>query len=70
MRCPQIDTQQLDRQIKDIMTEVIPFLKVRKPTQGAVGRYGDGFVPAEKVLQSHKYEFLMLIMKHINTFCW
>lgn len=26
-RCPQIDTQQLDRQIKDIMTEVIPFLK-------------------------------------------
>lgn len=28
MRCPQIDTQQLDRQIKAIMTEVIPFLKV------------------------------------------
>lgn len=27
MRCPQIDTQQLDRQIKAIMTEVIPFLK-------------------------------------------
>ncbi|KAM7419509.1 hypothetical protein PAMA_016564 [Pampus argenteus] len=27
VRCPQIDTQQLDRQIKDIMTEVIPFLK-------------------------------------------
>ncbi|XP_042340487.1 pericentriolar material 1 protein isoform X2 [Plectropomus leopardus] len=26
-RCPQIDTQQLDRQIKAIMTEVIPFLK-------------------------------------------
>jgi len=26
--CPQIDTQQLDRQIKAIMTEVIPFLKV------------------------------------------
>ncbi|KAM3623367.1 uncharacterized protein V6R79_010262 [Siganus canaliculatus] len=25
--CPQIDTQQLDRQIKAIMTEVIPFLK-------------------------------------------
>ncbi|GAA6085497.1 pericentriolar material 1 protein isoform X1, partial [Tachysurus ichikawai] len=29
MRCPQINTQQLDRQIKAIMTEVIPFLKVR-----------------------------------------
>ncbi|XP_071401682.1 pericentriolar material 1 protein isoform X1 [Centroberyx affinis] len=27
VRCPQIDTQQLDRQIKAIMTEVIPFLK-------------------------------------------
>uniref|UniRef100_A0A4W4HG51 Pericentriolar material 1 protein C-terminal domain-containing protein n=1 Tax=Electrophorus electricus TaxID=8005 RepID=A0A4W4HG51_ELEEL len=27
VRCPQIDTQQLDRQIKSIMTEVIPFLK-------------------------------------------
>ncbi|XP_053533355.1 pericentriolar material 1 protein isoform X4 [Ictalurus punctatus] len=27
IRCPQIDTQQLDRQIKAIMTEVIPFLK-------------------------------------------
>ncbi|XP_060772738.1 pericentriolar material 1 protein isoform X3 [Neoarius graeffei] len=27
MHCPQIDTQQLDRQIKAIMTEVIPFLK-------------------------------------------
>ncbi|XP_065110581.1 pericentriolar material 1 protein isoform X2 [Paramisgurnus dabryanus] len=25
--CPQIDTQQLDKQIKAIMTEVIPFLK-------------------------------------------
>ncbi|KAM9857129.1 pericentriolar material 1 protein isoform 2-T2 [Aulostomus maculatus] len=25
--CPQIDTQQLDRKIKDIMKEVIPFLK-------------------------------------------
>ncbi|KAI4901846.1 hypothetical protein NFI96_025107 [Prochilodus magdalenae] len=30
VRCPQIDTQQLDRQIKAIMTEVIPFLKVRE----------------------------------------
>ncbi|PWA27232.1 hypothetical protein CCH79_00013876 [Gambusia affinis] len=28
VHCPQIDTQQLDRQIKAIMTEVIPFLKV------------------------------------------
>lgn len=28
VRCPQINTQQLDRQIKAIMTEVIPFLKV------------------------------------------
>lgn len=28
LRCPQINTQQLDRQIKAIMTEVIPFLKV------------------------------------------
>uniref|UniRef100_A0A8C7G4R2 Pericentriolar material 1 n=1 Tax=Oncorhynchus kisutch TaxID=8019 RepID=A0A8C7G4R2_ONCKI len=27
VHCPQIDTQQLDRQIKAIMTEVIPFLK-------------------------------------------
>uniref|UniRef100_A0A3Q1FBG7 Pericentriolar material 1 n=1 Tax=Acanthochromis polyacanthus TaxID=80966 RepID=A0A3Q1FBG7_9TELE len=27
LHCPQIDTQQLDRQIKAIMTEVIPFLK-------------------------------------------
>ncbi|XP_071361743.1 pericentriolar material 1 protein isoform X5 [Trachinotus anak] len=27
VQCPQIDTQQLDRQIKAIMTEVIPFLK-------------------------------------------
>lgn len=27
--CPRIDTQQLDRQIKAIMKEVIPFLKVR-----------------------------------------
>ncbi|XP_062865271.1 pericentriolar material 1 protein isoform X3 [Trichomycterus rosablanca] len=27
LRCPQIDTQQLDRQIKAIMTEVIPYLK-------------------------------------------
>ncbi|KAF7686666.1 hypothetical protein HF521_015059 [Silurus meridionalis] len=27
IRCPQIDTQHLDRQIKAIMTEVIPFLK-------------------------------------------
>lgn len=26
--CPRIDTQQLDRQIKAIMKEVIPFLKV------------------------------------------
>ncbi|XP_064191050.1 pericentriolar material 1 protein isoform X3 [Anguilla rostrata] len=26
-RCPQVDTEQLDRQIKAIMTEVIPFLK-------------------------------------------
>lgn len=30
VHCPQIDTQQLDRQIKAIMTEVIPFLKVGK----------------------------------------
>ena len=37
MRCPQIDTQQLDRQIKAIMTEVIPFLKVESPTQAAAG---------------------------------
>ncbi|XP_028832523.1 pericentriolar material 1 protein isoform X4 [Denticeps clupeoides] len=29
VHCPQIDTQQLDRQIKAIMTEVIPFLKER-----------------------------------------
>uniref|UniRef100_A0A7M4EXB5 Pericentriolar material 1 n=1 Tax=Crocodylus porosus TaxID=8502 RepID=A0A7M4EXB5_CROPO len=29
--CPRIDTQQLDRQIKAIMKEVIPFLKVRGP---------------------------------------
>ena len=28
VRCPQIDTQQLDRQIKAIMKEVIPFLTV------------------------------------------
>uniref|UniRef100_H0Z9T1 Pericentriolar material 1 protein C-terminal domain-containing protein n=1 Tax=Taeniopygia guttata TaxID=59729 RepID=H0Z9T1_TAEGU len=28
--CPRIDTQQLDRQIKAIMKEVIPFLKVRE----------------------------------------
>ncbi|XP_052320542.1 pericentriolar material 1 protein-like isoform X4 [Oncorhynchus keta] len=27
VHCPQIDTQQLDRQIKAIMTEVIPFLE-------------------------------------------
>ncbi|XP_078253859.1 pericentriolar material 1 protein isoform X2 [Rhinoraja longicauda] len=27
INCPRIDTQQLDRQIKAIMTEVIPFLK-------------------------------------------
>ncbi|CAJ1052553.1 pericentriolar material 1 protein isoform X4 [Xyrichtys novacula] len=27
VHCPQIDTQQLDRQIKAIMTEVIPFFK-------------------------------------------
>uniref|UniRef100_A0A4W5LRV0 Pericentriolar material 1 n=1 Tax=Hucho hucho TaxID=62062 RepID=A0A4W5LRV0_9TELE len=27
VHCPQIDTRQLDRQIKAIMTEVIPFLK-------------------------------------------
>lgn len=27
--CPHIDTQQLDRQIKAIMKEVIPFLRVR-----------------------------------------
>ncbi|KAJ8281258.1 hypothetical protein GJAV_G00065460 [Gymnothorax javanicus] len=26
-QCPQVDTEQLDRQIKEIMTEVIPFLK-------------------------------------------
>ncbi|XP_061100859.1 pericentriolar material 1 protein isoform X1 [Conger conger] len=26
-QCPQVDTEQLDRQIKAIMTEVIPFLK-------------------------------------------
>ena len=32
VRCPQIDTQQLDRQIKAIMTEVIPFLKVGEDT--------------------------------------
>lgn len=28
VHCPQIDTHQLDRQIKAIMTKVIPFLKV------------------------------------------
>lgn len=33
VHCPQIDTQQLDRQIKAIMTEVIPFLKVGKLTE-------------------------------------
>ncbi|KAG9335981.1 hypothetical protein JZ751_003380 [Albula glossodonta] len=27
VHCPQVDTEQLDRQIKAIMTEVIPFLK-------------------------------------------
>lgn len=35
VRCPQIDTQQLDRQIKAIMTEVIPFLKVGTPGAAA-----------------------------------
>ncbi|KAJ8262334.1 hypothetical protein GJAV_G00165270 [Gymnothorax javanicus] len=29
VRCPQIDTQQLDRQIKDIMSQVLPFLQER-----------------------------------------
>lgn len=28
VRCPQIDTQQLDCQIKAIIAEVIPFFKV------------------------------------------
>ncbi|XP_041335660.1 pericentriolar material 1 protein isoform X17 [Pyrgilauda ruficollis] len=31
--CPRIDTQQLDRQIKAIMKEVIPFLKAKKGLQ-------------------------------------
>lgn len=36
VHCPQIDTQQLDRQIKAIMTEVIPFLKVGYPIKTLV----------------------------------
>ncbi|XP_041258548.1 pericentriolar material 1 protein isoform X13 [Onychostruthus taczanowskii] len=35
--CPRIDTQQLDRQIKAIMKEVIPFLKAKKGLQVDVG---------------------------------
>lgn len=31
VRCPQIDTQQLDCQIKAIIAEVIPFFKVSQP---------------------------------------
>ncbi|CAH2300307.1 pericentriolar material 1 isoform X1 [Pelobates cultripes] len=31
--CPRIDTQQLDRQIKAIMKEVIPFLKAQKTVE-------------------------------------
>lgn len=42
VRCPQIDTQQLDCQIKAIIAEVIPFFKVSQLIQWSKTTVGGG----------------------------